>query len=396
MKRATAARPAPGIRRTPYGWQAFIRILGPGNARAFRSKRFAVDTPLVDMKRWRTEQRARADLRLPTPARTYAASTLGDDVKHYLETVESMETYDDRKRHLERWRDALGADRPRAEITTADMNLVVERWKKDGFTRMVGGKPKRSDYGETTLNHYRTALVSLWVALDGKDAPNPARAIKRLRPDVKPLELPSIEDAARVIAAINRDDRKKYRDDAKERRDGRATRARLNVFLWTGWPWAQIKTLDKARLQREIKAGEVTVSRRRKGRGTSTVVMPLLPKAIDALNEFDAADAYGKFSDSSIWKSVRSACARVGVAPFNPYKLRHLFLTTMAEQTGDAIAVNFLGMHTTMKQTERYIERAKLTRARMAVASVGKLPVSGRRVASAKKQAHKRRKKTAF
>lgn len=389
-RRPTAARPAPGIRRTPHGWQAYIRVIGPGGTPTFRSKRFPADTDIVTMKRWRTEQRARADLRLPDQPRVYGAATLGDDVKHYLDTIKSMETYEDRERHLHQWRDALGADTIRASITSADIKIVMEKWKKDGYTRIVGGKPKKHDFKEGTLNHYRTALMALWTALDGPDATNPARGLKRLRPDVQPLDLPSIEDAERVIAAINRDDRKKYRDDAKERRDGRATRARLRVMLWTGWPPAQIMALEKERLQRELKTGDVTVSRRRKGRGTTTQVIPILPKAIVALAEFDEAEAYGDFHTSSIWKSVHAACARVGVRPFRPYDLRHLFLTMMAEQTGDAIAVNFLGMHTTMKQTERYIERAKVTRARMAIAAVGKLPVSGKRVATAQKQARKR------
>jgi integrase len=390
VTRPTADRPAPGVRRTRTGWQAFVRVLGPGGESVFRSKRFPAETPLAKMKLWISEQKSRAFLRLPAvdpPVGTAGGPTLQQSVDDYLKAVDSMTTRDEREAQLQQWVDALGAHTPRAAITSATIRSVIERWKAQGYTvnrrvettndageTTVSHRKDKRAFSETTLNHRRTALMALWTVLDGKSAPNPVRDVPRLSPDVQPLDLPSIEDATRVIASINRDERTKYREDAKERRDGRKTRARLLVMLWTGWPPAQIQKLEAARLAREIKAGnEVTVTRRRKGRGTKTEVLPLLPQAVSALKEFDAAEAYGDFSTSAVYKSVQTACDRLGVRRFRPYDLRHLFLTTIAELTGDPIAVNFLGLHTTMKQTERYIERAKRTRAKAAVVAAGKL-----------------------
>ena len=65
-------------------------------------------------------------------------------------------------------------------------------------------------------------------------------------------------------------------------------------------------------------------------------------------------DAWGKFSQSSVYKSWKKACRDAKVACFNPYKLRHAYATALRAPGMDLADVQELMGHKSPKTTQRY------------------------------------------
>jgi integrase len=330
-----------GIRRTSSGWQVFARVRGE-----FRSKHYPPDTPLATLKLRREELRARAVLHEPEPT---DGSTFGDDCALYLQAVKGMPTYEDRAYRIEQWRQALGAERSRASITSVEIRQYLELWHTRADRPLAPG----------SLNLRRTALMHLWTVLDGKSAPNPVRDVPRYREEPPPLRLPTLAQADRAIAAVPGVGRK-----------GR-TRVRLRVLLWTGWPAAQLMRLTSADVHWRQRT--VTLTARRKGKGTRTRTLPLLPQALAALRELRAIGGWGAFSTSSMHSMLARACKSARVPTFHPYALRHLFLTRLAVTSRDDRVVAELGMHADIRQARRYTEQSVDPRIRAALEAVQRL-----------------------
>ncbi len=325
-----------GIRKTRSGFQVYVRVKGE-----FRSKHFPPDTDLVELRAWRDERKARAKFRA---AQAPKAGTLAADIDDYLDTCVSMRSNADRTLHLHQWRDALGPNQSRKAVTAFDVRRVLEDWK---------ATKKLSD---ASLNRRRTALMSFYAAME-PDGANPARLVKRKREHVKPLILPSRAIILKVIAAVGRDKNRKAKGRVLK---GEITRARLLVLAWTGWPAAQLMRLSRKDVHWRDKTA--LLRGRRKGAGTRDTILPLLPQAVSALRELDRLKSWGPFSTSSMHKSVTRTCQKLGVPVFNPYKMRHRFLTDIATITKDDRAVSELGMHTSPAQTKRYTEGSVSTR----------------------------------
>lgn len=335
-----------GIRRTGSGWQVFVRVRGE-----FRSKHFPPDTELSELKAERNTLRLQQK-----PAGTDKAGTLAVDVAAYLSARKTMRSLADRTLHLEEWRDALGRDRSRHDVTPIEIRRVLDDWKAE----------KKLSAG--SLNRRRTALMSLYTDLD-PNTPNPVRAVPRSREQTKPLRLPTRADVLRTIAKIGRDSNRTATGPVLK---GAQTRARLLVLAWTGWPAAQLMRLTRDDIRWRDKTAHLRG--RQKGTGTRDAVLPLLPQAIAALRELDRLDAWGEFSTSALHKSVTAACKALGIRRWHPYALRHLFLSEMAEITKDDRVVAELGMHTSPAQTRRYTQSGLKDRLRKAVTSAaGKL-----------------------
>ncbi|HWB17017.1 MAG TPA: tyrosine-type recombinase/integrase [Vicinamibacterales bacterium] len=330
-----------GIRRTSSGWQVFARVYGE-----FRSKHFPPDTPLTTLKRRREELRARAILREPEP---HEGPTFGEDCEIYLQAVAGMPTFSDRAYRIGQWRDALGARRARASITSVEIRQQLELWRT--------AKPKGLAHG--SLNLRRTALMHLWTVLDGRSVPNPVRDVPRYDETPEPLRLPSLAQAQRAVAAVG------------SHLTHCATRARLRVLLWTGWPAAQLMRLTSVDI--DWTHDTATLTARRKGKGTRVRTLPLLPEAVDALRELQDAEAWGPFSTSSMHSALARACKTAGVPTFHPYALRHLFLTRLALASRDDRVVAELGMHADIRQARRYTEQSVDPRIRAALEAVQRL-----------------------
>lgn len=343
-----ATKPTPennlptGIVRTPRGFRAFVRVApGPGG---LKSKCFKPGTSLLTMRRWREEQRVRKHLGADLPE---TGHTLREDVAAYLRQVQTMPTIRHRRDDLALWLKVLGPDRPRHAITSGDIRAQLEQWRADG-------------YAASTVNHRRTALMHLWSVLDGKSAPNPARDVPRYHEDSQDAPPRALsQTAADLIMACM---------------GPSLTRARLELYRWTGWDQATMAQLTPADIRWD---DAVNVPTRKKGRGVVRQWLPLLPQGWAALREYKRLGAWGAFSTASartrFRRAARKARRQVATAyakrtmdraaarrlraellDVTPKQLRHTFGTLVAAVTQDDRAVQALLQHADLRQTHRY------------------------------------------
>lgn len=345
------AKRARGIRRHGAGWQAYVQVGGVMHWCAF-----PLETPLETMQAWRHRQKAAgaAAAREAQAARLAAArgeapvATLGRDIEAYLASRTAMPTYRERKQHLAWWLEALG-DRPRATITPLEIDAVLYRW--------------RQTLAAQTVRLRRTALRSLWHAIDGRHAPNPVRASwsprapQAARRTVHPALL---EQALAAVTSPRQ-------------------RARLLVLATTGLPHALIMALTPEDL--DLPGKRLRAHPRRKGAGTAAVWLPISPVAVRALKAFAKADAWGRFSASSLRKAWIRACRQVGLIGVRPYDLRHAFAAALYRARGDLATVQRLLLHADIRTTQRYAQDAEAELDRDTVAVVGRAQAKGLRAA---------------
>lgn len=315
-----------GIRRTPTGWQVFIRIAG-----RFCSKRFNLDTPIETMILWRKQRAARAVLKLDEPVE---GPTFAEDVTLYLQAVQGMTSISDRTYHMNQWVAALGRHQPRQAITALWIRQQLESWRVR----------KPSPLSAGSLNRRRTALMHFWTVTEGRAAINPVRDVPKYREIVPPLRLPTLAEAEKAITAVG------HRWKLCKGRD------RLRVLLWTGWPAAQLKQIIEADLK--LDEQRAWVHGRCKGKGSRARWLPLLPQAVEALRRFSAVNAFGSFSNSSLHSALHRGCELAGVPKFRTYDLRHLFAVLVATSVKDDRIVSELLMHSNLEQVRRYTENS--------------------------------------
>ena len=138
---------ATGIRQTPTGFEAYVRVNG-----RLRTKRFKPDTPRLEMVRWRELQRVAAHYQLDTPL-TQGRHAFADDVTAYLALVAGMPTITDRTYRMQQWAAVFGA-RDRHAIAALEIRAQLERWRVHGHVDGIHGLSPAS------LNQRRTAANS--------------------------------------------------------------------------------------------------------------------------------------------------------------------------------------------------------------------------------------------
>jgi integrase len=307
-----------GITFGPKGWRV---SLGAGGA-AFR-RRFAPTVPYETV----LAEYERAKARIAAGTAPVSRGTLKADAVHYLAAFyagKPAKAYDERARHLRDWIAALGAETWRASITRDDISRVLQGWLAAGLA-------------PATCNKRRTALLSLFHALDGKGAKNPVREVPLLReppPLPRGLAYPLIEAAFAVMPK-------------------NATRAHLRVMAYTGLRPIQIQKLTPD--DWDPKEHTLTVQGTQKGHGTKPYTIPLSAQARVAMREYDAADAWGKYDSHATSAMWRAAATRVKLPPGTvPYDLRHSFGTAIYRATGDLRITKELMGHADITMTERY------------------------------------------
>lgn len=176
---------APNIYQTPYGWRVYVRGRDPDTHKSkltphrFKQtdprlacrcatprpacERCALaalarfrDTHKAEVQRKRLEGRA---TRQPAPS----AELFPADAAAYLalETVKAMPSYEDRVFQIHTW-GAIFTDRVRRTITAPEIDNELQKLRNAG-------------YSGSTVNKFRTALMSLWTRLDGRSAANPVK-----------------------------------------------------------------------------------------------------------------------------------------------------------------------------------------------------------------------------
>ena len=327
----------PGICLHPLGYRAFVRLFhGSGG---LKSKVFPKGTSLLDIRRWREEQRGTPIIR-PQTSSGFAA-----DAERYLKAVRGMPTYDWREKDIQAWVAVFGHTQ-RKLITAADIRAQLAEW--------------RTRYAASTVNHRRTALMHLYTVLDGRSAVNPVRDVPRCQepePTARGLSYAVIEG---ILGEM----------------EDSATKARLSVIAYVGLPHAQLVKLTPADI--DIKGRTIYVAGRSKGKGTRGKRIPITEQGAQALASFVAHDAFGKFSTSSMRKAFRLACQKQGpdgcLAKVRPYDLRHSFGSLVYQLSGDIKATQELMLHSSSRMTERYTVAAvagRLTAATQLVSLTG-------------------------
>jgi hypothetical protein len=93
------------------------------------------------------------------------------------------------------------------------------------------------------------------------------------------------------------------------------------------------------------------------GKGGKAHWKPLTEHGVSAFKQFIEANAQGRFSTSSFYKSWKLACEDAEVRMFRPYLLRHSFATLLREHGADLADVQETLGHKSPKTTARYGER---------------------------------------
>lgn len=365
-------RIAPGIHQ--YGERFRVRVkVGVAEHEKWFPASDDRDADLVTMERWQLHNRA--DLLGEQPVRA-SRDTLTADVPRFLATFPAdSPARRDYEKLLATWTNTPLALRPRSDIRRRDVLAQLSAWETDG-------------YAPVTLNHRLRALRKLYDVLDSEDdeAINPCAKIKK-RPEGEPEERGTTHDIIEGILACIPDI-----GYAAERKQSRPTmnksKARLRVMAWTGLPPALIRRIKPEHIHWQDKALDVTP--RRKGKGVKARRLPLLDEAVEALRAFDAAGAYGSYSNAAPWtawqrakrryldqvresaapKAVVDELARV-LGPLRPYDLRHSFAAMVYEHSdGNQHAVKDLLMHGSLTTSDRYIKRAVEAVSRTALAAV--------------------------
>jgi len=320
-----------GIRRLHGTYQAYLTYRD-----RFYSQTFPLDTALSTMKEWRGRKRAELKYGVHSqPGRTFS-----EDADDYLKMCAGMTSYVDQKYRIEQWVQAFGP-RDRRSITAADIRRQLEAWR-------VSGRFDGKGLSTTSLNHRRTVLMAMYTTLDGKSQPN---IVKDVPPYPEPWRHQIRAQPMLTVARAMRHTEVRSK-----------TRARLYLFMWSGWSNALVKALTPADV--DWKKNLVKLPPRHKGEGMSAAWVRVLPQTMRALRRFFAVNAQGKFSNSSLHSSWVLACKSAGGPVMRVYDIRNSFATWVAPLIKDDRALKEL-LRT--NSIERYTQGAALLRLEQAI-----------------------------
>jgi integrase len=302
MASAIVKRISTGIYADEYSIQAIV------NAAAGRkTKRFPHGTSLVEIKRWRNEQKVKLDaLARRQPTRDRRGTLRGDVRAHAKAHVR-------RPSDLEPWI-ALYGDQPRYRLTLEHAKEAVRRWREKG--RVIGttadGEEIWRPYAAWSIRHFVHALRQLYHGLDGADAPTPVDGLSLGKPPATTPVFVTPQTIVDVAANLQRiadtpDPRRK-----NHRRDWMQTRARHMVLAAHG-----VRPIELERAQ----PADVNLKERiwpiRTAKGGIGRVLRLNTREMrDAWKAFIAANAWGTFDRSRHAKRLRRAGWPKGVRPY--------------------------------------------------------------------------------
>jgi integrase len=318
----------PGVYELPDGrFRVIARVGDRKTGPAPKEKRFPKGTALRTLRTWRDDRKAemrRADMR---PVR----GTLAADAERYLRIMaQRLKHPEHREKETKAWFPRFG-DRRRDSIQKEEIRQQVLDWEAEGLAA-------------STLKHRLSALSQLYETLDGKDAYNPTKGLKRPK---EPTPTPDVRSPATIQKVLEA-----LQTRVKKWNRGGKTLARLKVIALTGMRHSQVKRLQPDDIVLEHQTPHVVVVD--PGKDGRPHVKPLTPEGVEAFQLFIAKGAFGTFSHSSVYKSWKLACEDAGVPFFNPYKLRHSYATALRAEGMDLADVQLLLGHKSSKTTARY------------------------------------------
>jgi integrase/recombinase XerD len=323
-----AAVLAPGIYKMDNGSHRVVARVGDRKSGPRpKEKRFPASASLRDMKRWQEDQRSLLRRETMRPVR----GTLAADVPAYLNRMEGALQFPTNRRYeIGAWLGPFG-HRRRDSIEPQEIEQQVREWQ-------------RTKVAASTIRHRLSALSKLYKELDGKRAYNPVASVERPAEPRPGANAVPLEQILKVLDALT--------DRVERNGRGWVTLARLRVITMTGMRHSQVMRLQPADIWLDATPAIVNVNAA--GKGGRPHWKPLTEDGVAALRLFIEKNAFGAFSQSSVHKSWRRACADAGVPFFNPYRLRHSWATTLRAGGLDLADVQELIGHTSAKTTVRY------------------------------------------
>lgn len=141
-------------------------------------------------------------------------------------------------------------------------------------------------------------MSQLYKLLDGRRARNPVASVERpVEPRPGPSAVP-LEHVVKVFDALT--------ERVEQNNRGWKTLARTRVIAATGMRHSQVMRLQRQDIWLENDPPVVLVNQA--GKGGKPHWKPLTADGVDALKLFIEKDAFGRFSQSSVYKSWKQAC----------------------------------------------------------------------------------------
>lgn len=298
-----------------------VRVTVGGVPYAARMPR---DSSLEELKRKRAELENCGRTDTPRAER----GSLRADVPRYLRLIHHLESWKDRRAHLDAWTLRLG-DTLRHRIVTADVLAARAAW----LTASTPLSPK-------TINHRVNTLRHLYRTLDGKTAKTPCDVIDPLPVPKSPIQRVSNDLILAVDANLQRMEAKRT-----GRPMSRKTRARFRVFVSTGKRPCEIMRAQPTDVNLEAR---VWIPRDAKGGYCPGVYLNDDQRA--AWQLFIAVKAWGPYSTGAFARTLRSAGWPEGV---RPYQARHTTWITASEAGIDLADISVGAGHKDSRITRR-------------------------------------------
>lgn len=262
--------------------------------------RMPLDSTLEELKKKRAELETHGRTETPRADR----GTLVADAPRYLRLIRHLESWKDRRAHLDAWIARVGAV-GRHRITGADVLAARVAWLAAGLS------PK-------TINHRVDTLRMLYRTLDGKKAPTPCAEIDPLPVPKTPIQRISNALLLTVDANLQAMEAKRTGPPWNAK-----TRARFRVFVSTGKRPCEIMRAQPGDVNLEAR---VWVPRDAKGGFCPGAYLNDDQRA--AWQLFITAAAWGRYSTGAFARTIRSAGWPAGV---RPYQARHTIWITASE-----------------------------------------------------------------
>lgn len=360
---------APGIYEDKNGRTARVTI-GSGKTALQDEERFprlpnGEHESLRVIKAWQRVARDKLEQQRPRAVRR---GTFDADVDAYLRTLADRPELQAWRRGALTWianytvAGVRFGDRRRYSLTAAELKEALVAYSITPIQRWPTRPPEPPS--RKTVLHVRIALSHLWNTLDGKAKENPLRDVVLPSPD-DPLPRAIPYDIIDAIFDAMPERGQGLKGQARTKAS--KTKVRLQVMAYVGIPPAQLMKLKRE----HVNDAGVLVTGRKKGKGTKSKRLPLIPQGRAAIDRFFALHATGPFSTSSARQSWRRGVQTVvdrlaatdwrmakqlydALADARPYDLRHSYLTEFYLVSGDIKATQDVAMHTDARTTERY------------------------------------------
>lgn len=313
-KRRTIAR---GIYRDSGGYEVRVTVGGHSY-----SARLPSDSTLDELKKRRAELEADGHTATPPAER----GTLAADSRRYLRLIQHLESWRDRRAHLDAWIVRVGQIR-RHRISGTDVLAARSAWLAKGLA-------------PATVNRRVETLRNLYRTLDGRQARTPVDGLAPLSVPKTPIQRVTNDMILTVDRNLQQMEAKRTGPpwDAK-------TRARFRVFVSTGKRPCEIM---------RAKPGDVNLEARvwvpRDAKGGFCPGVYLNDDQLAAWQLFIAADAWGPYSTGAFARTLRSAGWPEGL---RPYQARHTTWITASELGIDLEDISIGAGHKDPRMTRR-------------------------------------------